>query len=828
MYFFFRKKRQAEQNESELCGSRVSTAACSPMNKLPHLDSIPASPKESVVESQNTERTTSLNFSHDTVLVQENTYEISLDIGLLSRQTLNDNERKKVLEEKWKPPKMFKFPKNKQNRRYSEDWEEKFTWLRYSPSKDAAYCAVCFVFSTEQSNPEFVNRPFCDWKNAVGQERGALPRHENSEIHRGALQMAHDFLKVCHGERKPITQYISQAYQDKVERNKKALLAILDVIVSLAKRGIPLRGNWCKEKAEEDGNFNFFVNWKAKDNNDLAVHLKNAPRNARYLSPLVQNQLIECLGNVIREKIVAKVMEAEYFSIMADETCDAGTVEQMAVCVRYIMTTADGTVEIAEDFLGFIELQETNAAAISDALLTNLKKWNLDLSKWRGKGFDGAPVMAGVVNGVSQRIQQALPHAKYFTHCRNHCLHLVVVNSCHQVPIIRNFMTAFKDLSFFMNNSHKRKVILKSVISVKEANNLLSDLELHEENLLTDSNRRQGLPSLCETRWLSRVDSISTLLVKYDQIIAALENIVSASSGSSKSDAESYLKQMSGFGFIMAAVIAQYILAYIRPLSVALQSKQCDLVKAYNECQNLIKVIQEQRDDQTFLRLFSRATTLLKLNFGDEEEPEMPRASSSKKQKHRANAPASCAKDYYKINVYFPFVDHVIAHLKSRFPEELKNALLGFHLLPEHLHSLTDEEENDIMNEFQDDLPSPQSFQQELHRWKQSAATVNPNVDRDLSLLLSTSATKDYYPNVHAILSLLLTLPVGSCSCERSFSALRLLKTWTRTSIQETRLNGLALTYVHRENSLVKDINPVEVLQSWDASMHRKITLAFD
>lgn len=800
------------------------------MNKLPHLDF--TSPRETVAESQNTEKTPSLTHRppilHDSVPVEENTHGKSLDIGLLSRETLSDNERKKILEEKWKPPKVFKFPKNKQNRRYSEDWEEKFTWLRYSPSQDAAYCAVCFVFSPEQCNPEFVNKPFCDWKNALGRERGALPRHENSEIHRCALKMAHDFLKVCRGERKPITQYISQAYQDKVERNKKALLAILDVIVSLAKRGIPLRGNWCKEKMEEDGNFNFFVNWKAQDNNDLAAHLKNAPRNARYLSPRVQNQLIECLGNVIREKIIAKVMEAEYFSIMADETCDAGTVEQMAVCIRYITTLADGTVEIAEDFLGFIELQETNAAAISDALLTNLKKWNLDLSKWRGKGFDGAPVMAGVVNGVSQRIQQALPLAKYFTHCRNHCLHLVVVNSCHQVPVIRNFMSAFKDLSFFINNSHKRKVILKSAISVKETNNLLSDLELHEENLLTESNRRQGLPSLCETRWLSRVDSISTLLVKYDQIIAALENIVSESSGTSRSDAESYLKQMSGFGFIMAAVIVQYILAYIRPLSVALQSKQCDLIKAHNECQNLIKVIQEQRDDNNFHRLFLRATTLLKSNFGDQEEPETPRASSSKKQKYRANAPATSAEDYYKVNVYYPFVDHVIAHLQSRFPQELKNALLGFHLMPEHLHSLTEEEENDIMKEFQEDLPAPQSFLQELHRWKQSTSNMEPGVNRDISELLSTLATRDYYPNVHAVLSLLLTLPVGSCSCERSFSALRLLKTWTRTSIRETRLNGLALTYVHRENPLVKDINPLEILQLWDASMHRKITLAFD
>jgi len=35
----------------------------------------------------------------------------------------------------------------------------------------------------------------------------------------------------------------------------------------------------------------------------------------------------------------------------------------------------------------------------------------------------------------------------------------------------------------------------------------------------------------------------------------------------------------------------------------------------------------------------------------------------------------------------------------------------------------------------------------------------------------------DLYPNVHVILKLLLTLPVGYCACVRSFSALRRLKT---------------------------------------------------
>lgn len=57
-----------------------------------------------------------------------------------------------------------------------------------------------------------------------------------------------------------------------------------------------------------------------------------------------------------------------------------------------------------------------NAAAITEALLTNLKDWNLDLSKWRGKGFDGASTMSGHVSGVTTRIMESLPKAKYFTH----------------------------------------------------------------------------------------------------------------------------------------------------------------------------------------------------------------------------------------------------------------------------------------------------------------------------------------------------------------------------------------------------------------------------
>ena len=58
------------------------------------------------------------------------------------------------------------------------------------------------------------------------------------------------------------------------------------------------------------------------------------------------------------------------------------------------------------------------------------------------------------------------------------------------------------------------------------------------------------------------------------------------------------------------------------------------------------------------------------------------------------------------------------------------------------------------------------------------------------------------YPNVHVILKLLLTLPVGSCACDRSFSALRRLGA-SRATMTKDRLCGLTMFHVHRNDIVV-------------------------
>ena len=54
------------------------------------------------------------------------------------------------------------------------------------------------------------------------------------------------------------------------------------------------------------------------------------------------------------------------------------------------------------------------------------------------------------------------------------------------------------------------------------------------------------------------------------------------------------------------------------------------------------------------------------------------------------------------------------------------------------------------------------------------------------------------FPQVERLLRLLLISPASSCTAERSFSALRRMKTWLRCTMTQQRLNHLMICHVHR------------------------------
>lgn len=69
-----------------------------------------------------------------------------------------------------------------------------------------------------------------------------------------------------------------------------------------------------------------------------------------------------------------------------------------------------------------------------------------------------------------------------------------------------------------------------------------------------------------------------------------------------------------------------------------------------------------------------------------------------------------------------------------------------------------------------------------------------PTIQSVFSLL-----DKDMFPSLKAIFQAALTIPVTSCSCERSFSALRRLHTRLRNTMGQERLSNLAIMSIERE-----------------------------
>ena len=113
------------------------------------------------------------------------------------------------------------------------------------------------------------------------------------------------------------------------------------------------------------------------------------------------------------------------------------------------------------------------------------------------------------------------------------------------------------------------------------------------------------------------------------------------------------------------------------------------------------------------------------------------------------------------------------------------------------IETMTPAEIERVFDWYSADLPQNATFQREIHRWSTFRQDLK---DKPSSLFVAfILADSDYYPNIHEIFNILLTMPIGSVPCERSIPALRRLKQWNRTAMVEYRLNGLALLHIHRD-----------------------------
>ena len=82
-------------------------------------------------------------------------------------------------------------------------------------------------------------------------------------------------------------------------------------------------------------------------------------------------------------------------------------------------------------------------------------------------------------------------------------------------------------------------------------------------------------------------------------------------------------------------------------------------------------------------------------------------------------------------------------------------------------------------------------------------------IDCISEVLLEISSLRTAFPTLVKLLQIALTIVVSTASCERSFSALKRIKTYLRSTMTEQRLVDLAVLSVERDLSQQLSLNEV-------------------
>ena len=124
----------------------------------------------------------------------------------------------------------------------------------------------------------------------------------------------------------------------------------------------------------------------------------------------------------------------------------------------------------------------------------------------------------------------------------------------------------------------------------------------------------------------------------------------------------------------------------MQTLSQVLQKADRDIVKACIDANTCKKVIREQREDNTFRNFWGEIEALV-----DSVDVVIEKPRTAERMAHWSTAGEidDTAMQYFKVNVFFPFIDHCLMQLDQRFPADKTDMFLASKLMPPTIATMT-------------------------------------------------------------------------------------------------------------------------------------------
>lgn len=653
-------------------------------------------------------------------------------------------------------------------------------WLAYSKSKEQLFCFCCKLFA-DPNEPESKKSTFVTGFEKWWKLNPKIGEHEESSPHLTALEKWTEL-----SARLRLNQTIDHARQKMIDNENKKwrdlLYRILDVTLFLAKQNLPFRGHRENAKSENKGNFLELIEFLSNYDPVLKEHLLTTASSEKitntYLSPQLQNEFIDLLGQTVREHILRDIQAAKYFGILLDSTPDISHVDQMCEIIRYVHIE-NGKVEVRESFLDYFPLGKKDAGTLTNDILKNLEKNGLDIQMCRSQGYDNVNTMSGIHKGVQTRIKELNPKALYVP-CANHSLNLCGVHSFATVVSSVTFFGALESIyTFFSVSTHRWDVLKEHVnITVKRVN---------------------------ETRWSAHHDAVKPVINQFTELVDAIEALTDpAENIDTRGSAQILLSNVCDFSFLCYLNFWHNILEEVNAAQKYLQIAGLSLEKCVVKLRYLLSFLRENRDELVD-NAIRHATEMCQ-----DMDISVERRGRRKKKKmmpgeEAEDAGLSLSQELRR--AMFECLDRFCEELARRLSSleyvsskfaivDAKNIL---YTSTEDLHDLASN-----LTEHFDELNTSSLVKEVIRLRRNLAAAQNRPEDCEkwtalqfLQFIVDFTLA-DSLPNVFLALKFFLTICVSVASCERSFSKLKLIKSFLRSTMTQLRLSNLAILSIEK------------------------------
>lgn len=658
--------------------------------------------------------------------------------------------------------------KGGKNSEYTRQFNRKiyglYSWLCGCEVRNAFFCFPCLLLGNSDSFSKSGVRDL-GHINAIAKKHNDNKKHINNMLDLSTLGTVN------------IATQLSRAYHDaivkhnqQVERNRYILSRIIDCIKFCGAFELALRGHDESDSSENRGIFLGLVDFVSSLDSAVKEHIES--NNVfKGTSKTIQNELLDCMLEVCRDKISHEMKDAEFAAVMADETTDISEQTQLAIVFRYIHNGMT-----YERFWGFFNLDGQNAESISLCILNVLGKNFLNQpNKIIAQTYDGASVMSGRSGGVQAKIKAVYPNAHYI-HCYAHQLNLIMEKAASQNHGARVFFCSLSAFPTFFSRSAQRLSALDAAVA-------------------------RRIPSASATRWNFKSRTVNTVYEYRDSLIDCFAELENSPSSKTVQGARGLRHNLEDKDFLFWLKYLKKIMPHVDILYSQLQARSCDAIKTKTAVSHFISVISEVRNSVDGLE-------------SDTETTYDVHESKRRKYTHRnSDAKEVCDRIIEEARHRFETTDHLDA-AKLLHSAKFKDFTTHF---PE--------------NEFQ---IAVRSYSLEKNRLRTELNVLYERTDfREIDgavpllQLILTNSLQDTFKEITKLLKIIITTPMTTAEPERCFSSLKRIKSFLRNTMSQDRLNALAMLSI--EKSLVSNISDfnTRVIEKFGSKKDRRMDFVY-